>query len=173
MNRKYSFNKLFIQYLVGNINSKFYSKIEEKPIQIYVIFKPWVKACKKRKRESYLRTWGLQGTFLTYWVPIYHILGSFMWEKRSQITPKLPSFKIFDSFNFYWPNNDSKKIHSKKYLIIHSTEIFIQIKNWLFIQKNIHSKKIWLFIQSKYSFCWKSAVSLTPTGARLKSSVST
>ena len=138
MNRKYSFNKLFIQYLVGNINSKFYSKIEEKPIQIYVIFKPWVKACKKRKRERYLRTWGLQGTFLTYWVPIYHILGSFMWEKKSQITPKLPSFKIFDSFNFYWQNKDSKKIHSKKYLIIHSTEIFIQIKNWLFIQKNIH-----------------------------------
>ena len=99
-----------------------------------MIFKPWVKACKKRKRESYLRTWGLQGTFLTYWVPIYHILGSFMWEKKSQITPKLPSFKIFDSFNFYWQKNDSKKIHSKKYLIIHSTEIFIQIKNWWFIQ---------------------------------------
>ena len=82
LNRKYSFNKLFIQYLVGNINSKFYSKIEENPIQIYVIFKPWVKACKKRKRERYLRTWGLQGTFLTYWVPIYHILGSFMWERK-------------------------------------------------------------------------------------------
>ena len=81
LNRKYSFNKLFIQYLVGNINSKFDWKIEGKPIQIYVIFKPWVKACKKRKRERYLRTWGLQGTFLTYWVPIYHILRSFMWEK--------------------------------------------------------------------------------------------
>ena len=167
MNRKYSFNKLFIQYLVRNINSKFDSKIEGKPIQIYVIFKPWVKACKKRKRERYLRTWGLQGTFLTYWVPIYHILGSFMWEKKSQITPKLPSFKIFDSFNFYWQNNDSKKIHSKKCLIIHSTEIFIQIKNWLFIQKNIHSKKNLIIHSMKIFIFWKSAVSLTPTTAQL------
>ena len=128
-----------------------------------MIFKPWVKACKKRKRERYLRTWGLQGTFLTYWVPIYHILGSFMWEKKSQITPKLPSFKIFDSFNFYWQNNDSKKIHSKKCLIIHSTEIFIQIKNWLFIQKNIHSKKNLIIHSMKIFIFWKSAVSLTPT----------
>ena len=29
LNRKYSFNKLFIQYLVGNINSKFYSKLKK------------------------------------------------------------------------------------------------------------------------------------------------
>jgi len=63
-----------------------------------------------------------------------------------QITPKLLTLvKIFDSlnhsFNFYWQNNDSKNIHSKKNLIIHSSKIFIQKKKKLFIQKKIHSKK--------------------------------
>ena len=91
-----------------------------------------------------------------------------------QITPKLLTLvKIFDSlnhsFNFYWQNNDSKNIHSKKNLIIHSSKIFIQKKKKLFIQKKIHSKKklsihskkifiqkfFWLFIQWKYSFFWK------------------
>jgi len=76
-----------------------------------------------------------------------------------QITPKLLTLvKIFDSlnhsFNFYWQNNDSKNIHSKKNLIIHSSKIFIQKKKKLFIQKKIHSKKK-LSIHSKKIFIQK------------------
>ena len=68
-----------------------------------------------------------------------------------QITPKLLTLvKIFDSlnhsFNFYWQNNDSKNIHSKKNLIIHSSKIFIQKK------KNIHSKKNSFKKKAEHSF---------------------
>ena len=99
-----------------------------------------------------------------------------------QITPKLLTLvKIFDSlnhsFNFYWQNNDSKNIHSKKNLIIHSSKIFIQKKKKLFIQKKIHSKKkaehsfkenihskVFLIIHSMKIFIFlKNAVSPTPT----------
>ena len=50
LNRRYSFNELFIQYSVRNIDSKFYSKNWIKTIQIYVI-KPtqW----KPAKRERF------------------------------------------------------------------------------------------------------------------------
>ena len=105
-----------------------------------------------------------------------------------QITPKLLTLvKIFDSlnhsFNFYWQNNDSKNIHSKKNLIIHSSKIFIQKKkNYSFkkkfIQKkaehsfkeNIHSK-VFLIIHSLKIFIFlKNAVSATPRGGRPKRS---
>ena len=97
-----------------------------------------------------------------------------------QITPKLLTLvKIFDSlnhsFNFYWQNNDSKNIHSKKNLIIHSSKIFIQKKkNYSFkknsfkkkteysFKKNIHSK-VFLIIHSMKIFIFlKNAVSPTP-----------
>ena len=74
-----------------------------------------------------------------------------------QITPKLLTLvKIFDSlnhsFNFYWQNNDSKNIHSKKNLIIHSSKIFIQKKKNYSFKKKFIQKKSWAFIQRKYSF---------------------
>ena len=74
-----------------------------------------------------------------------------------QITPKLLTLvKIFDSlnhsFNFYWQNNDSKNIHSKKNLIIHSSKIFIQKKKNYSFKKKFIQKKNWVFIQKKYSF---------------------
>ena len=99
-----------------------------------------------------------------------------------QITPKLLTLvKIFDSlnhsFNFYWQNNDSKNIHSKKNLIIHSSKIFIQKKKIIHSKKNsfkkkaehsfkenIHSK-VFLIIHSMKIFIFlKNAVSPTPTG---------
>ena len=103
-----------------------------------------------QKEKDSQKLWGpgdLKGPFLSIVTPI---------EEKMQITPKLLTLvKIFDSlnhsFNFYWQNNDSKNIHSKKNLIIHSSKIFIKKKK-LFIQKKIHSKKSWAFIQKKYSF---------------------
>ena len=98
-----------------------------------------------------------------------------------QITPKLLTLvKIFDSlnhsFNFYWQNNDSKNIHSKKNLIIHSSKIFIQKKKIIHskknsfkkkaehsFKKNIHSK-VFLIIHSMKIFIFlKNAVSATPS----------
>ena len=73
-----------------------------------------------------------------------------------QITPKLLTLvKIFDSlnhsFNFYWQNNDSKNIHSKKNLIIHSSKIFIQKKKIIHSKKNSFKKKLSIH-SKKYSF---------------------
>ena len=97
-----------------------------------------------------------------------------------QITPKLLTLvKIFDSlnhsFNFYWQNNDSKNIHSKKtWLFIHQKysfkkknysfkKKFIQKKTEYSFKKNIHSK-VFLIIHSMKIFIFlKNAVSPTPT----------
>ena len=107
-----------------------------------------------------------------------------------QITPKLLTLvKIFDSlnhsFNFYWQNNDSKNIHSKKNLIIHQfihqKYSFQKKKNYSFkknsfkkkaehsFKKNIHSK-VFLIIHSMKIFIFlKNAVSATPTPYRFNS----
>ena len=122
--------------------------------------------------------WGpgdLKGPFLSIVTPIEE-------KSYSQITYACQDFDSLNhSFNFYWQNNDSKNIHSKKNLIIHSSKIFIQKKTKLFIKKKIHSKKklsihskkifiqkfFWLFIQWKYSFFWKMPYRL-PLGGGVK-----
>ena len=93
LNRRYSFNELFIQYSVRNIDSKFYSKNWIKTIQIYVI-KPtqW----KPAKRERFPKMWGpgdLKGPFLSIVTPIEEKNANY-----SQITYACQDFWFIKSF---------------------------------------------------------------------------